>query len=124
MEVHPEDSTPLPSRAADLPQTTPTTETTTNIMVKDGHTVVIGGLFRETSQTSRSQVPGLGNIPLLGNLFKNQSDSTKREEVIILLTPHIIKDDSMYARASEAQLKETEKLRVGVRQGMMPIGRE
>lgn len=124
MEVHPEDSTPLPSRAADLPPTKLTTESTTNIMVKDGHTVVIGGLFRETSQTSRSQVPGIGNIPWIGNLFRNQKDSTQREEVIILLTPHLIKDDSMYSRQSEAQLKEAEKMRVGVRTGMMFFGRE
>src|SRR5205807_6740071 len=65
MEVHPEDSTPLPSRSSDLPPTKLTTETTTNIMVKDGHTVVIGGLFRETAQATRQQVPLLGNIPLL-----------------------------------------------------------
>ena len=124
MEVHPEDSTPLPSRAADLPPTKLTTESTTNIMVKDGNTVVIGGLFRETTQTSRSQVPGIGNIPWLGNLFRNQKDSTQREEVIILLTPHLIKDDSMYGKQSEAQLKESEKMRVGVRAGMMFFGRE
>jgi type IV pilus assembly protein PilQ len=124
MEVHPEDSTPLPSTAADLPPTKLTTESTSNIMVKDGHTVVIGGLFRETAQSSRSQVPVLGNIPYLGNLFKKQQDTTQREEVIILLTPHIVKDDDAYSKASEAEQKEAEKLRVGTRRGMMPWGRE
>src|SRR5947209_6793144 len=124
MEVHPEDSTPLPATAADLPPTKLTTESTSNIMVKDGHTIVIGGLFRETAQSSRSQVPILGNIPGLGNLFKKQTDTTQREEVIILLTPHIVKDDDAFSRASEEQLKEGEKLRVGTRHGMMPWGRE
>lgn len=124
MEVHPEDSTPLPSRAADLPPTKLTTETTTNIMVKDGHTVVIGGMFRETNQTSKQQVPGLGNVPLLGRLFGNQQDSTQREEVIILLTPHIIKDEALFDQMSKEQQKEMERLRVGVRKGMMPWGRE
>ena len=124
MEVHPEDSTPLPSTAADLPPTKLTTESTSNIMVKDGRTIIIGGLFRETTQTSRSQVPILGNIPGLGNLFKKQQDTTQREEVIILLTPHIIKDDEAYSKASEAEMKEAEKLRVGTRRGMMPWGRE
>ena len=124
LEVHPEDSTPLPSTAADLPPTKLTTETTTNIMVKDGHTVVIGGLFRETSQSTHSQVPVIGNIPLLGNLFKSQQDTTQREEVIILLTPHIVKDDESFSKESEAEAKEAEKLRVGVRRGMMPWGRE
>jgi len=85
---------------------------------------VIGGLFREDSSSARSQVPFLGNIPLAGNLFRRQRDRTTREEVIILLTPHIIKDDVAYAQASEAELKAAEKLRVGVRQGMLPWGRE
>jgi type IV pilus assembly protein PilQ len=124
MEVHPEDSTPLPSTAADLPPTKLTTESTSNIMVKDGHTIVIGGLFRETAQSSKSQVPFFGNIPILGNLLKKQTDTTQREEVIILLTPHIVKDDDAFSRASEAEAKEAEKLRVGTRHGMMPWGRE
>jgi type IV pilus assembly protein PilQ len=121
MEVHPEDSdgkvvNGLPSKT--------TTEVTTNVIVKDGHTVVIGGLFRESSTRSRTQVPGLGNLPLVGALFRHQEDATIREEIIILLTPHIIKDDRAYSAASEAELKEAEKMRVGIRRGMMPWGRE
>jgi len=122
MEIHPEDSSGGLT-SANLPFKI-TTETTSNVMVKDGHTVVIGGLFRESSQTSRAQVPGLGNLPGIGYLFRSQRDVTTREEIIILLTPHIIKDDSAYSAASENELKEAEKLRVGVRRGMMPFGRE
>jgi type IV pilus assembly protein PilQ len=122
MEIHPEDSSGGLT-SANLPFKS-TTEVTSNVMVKDGHTIVIGGLFRESSSTSRSQVPFLGNVPFAGPLFRSQGDHTTRQEIIILLTPHIVKDDSAYADASEAELKEAEKLRVGVRQGMMPWGRE
>jgi len=121
MEVHPEDSDGTVVNG--LPQKT-TTEVTTNVMVKDGHTVVIGGLFRESSATSRTQIPGLGNVPLLGALFRNQTDNTIREEIIIMLTPHIIKDDAAYSRVSEETKRDMEKLRVGVRKGMMFWGRE
>jgi len=121
MEIHPENSSG--GLRNDLPFKS-TTEVTTNIMVKDGHTIVIGGLFREKTQTDRSQVPGLGNLPVLGVLFRNQADTTKREEVIILLTPHIVKDERAYAKASEEELKDMEKLRAGVRRGLMPWGRE
>jgi hypothetical protein len=69
-------------------------------------------------------VPGLGNLPIAGVLFRNQRDTTRREEVIILLTPHIVKDDDAYAKLSEEQLKDAEQLRVGVRKGMMFWGRE
>src|SRR5204863_2186034 len=90
MEVHPEDSdgqvnaNGLPSKH--------TTEVTSNIMVKDGRTIVIGGLFRESSVSGRSQIPFLGNLPLAGALFRNQKDHTQRDEVIILLTPHVVKE--------------------------------
>lgn len=123
MEVHPEDSTGGLQTAANLPYKI-TTEVTSNVMVKDGHTIVIGGLFRESSDVTRSQVPGLGNLPVAGALFRNQADSTTREEVIILLTPHIVKDDSVYSELSEQALKDAEKLRVGVRKGMMFWGRQ
>jgi type IV pilus assembly protein PilQ len=122
MEIHPEDSSGGLT-GANLPFKI-TTEVTSNIMVKDGHTIVIGGLFRESSDTARSQVPFLGNIPFAGNLFRNQRDRTTREEVIILLTPHIVKDEAAYADASEEMLKDMDKLRVGVRRGMMCFGRE
>jgi len=122
MEVHPEDSSGGLTDA-NLPFKV-TTEVTSNIMVKDGKTIVIGGLFREDQNTARAQVPFLGNIPLAGYLFRRQRDRTQRDEVIILLTPHIIKDERVYSDASEKLLADGEKMRVGVRNGMMPWGRE
>ncbi len=121
MEIHPEDSSG--SVTNNLPDKT-TTQVTSNVMIKDGNTIVIGGLFRENSQTSRNQVPILGDLPLIGALFRSKTDSTVRQEVIILLTPHIIKDDSEFSAASEDLLKQADKMRVGVRKGMMWYGRE
>ncbi len=121
LEVHPEDSDG--KVVSGLPSKT-TTEVTSNVMVKDGHTIVIGGLFRESSTAARNQIPILGNIPFVGALFRNQEDVTTREEIIILLTPHIIKDDAAYSRASEEAQRDMEKMRVGVRKGMMKYGRE
>jgi len=123
MEIHPEDSSGGLQGSSNLPFKI-TTEVTSNVMVKDGHTVVIGGLFRESSTSAKGQVPGLGNLPMAGWLFRNQRDQSSREEIIILLTPHIVKDDASYSKYSEDQLKQAEKLRVGTRNGMMPFGRE
>ncbi|HEY7088526.1 MAG TPA: hypothetical protein VH518_10585 [Tepidisphaeraceae bacterium] len=123
MEVHPEDSSGGLQTAANLPFKT-TTEVTSNVMIKDGHTIVIGGLFRESSSSTKSQVPVLGNIPLVGTLFRNQSDATRRQEIIIMLTPHIIKDDDVMSELAEKAMKDGERLRVGVRRGMMFWGRE
>ena len=121
MEVHPEDSAGGLT-ASNLPFKS-VTEVTTNMMVKDGRTIVIGGLFREASSTSRSQVPGVGNVPLLGALFRQKTDSTQRQEIIVLLTPHVLKDDSSYDRLSDEAKKRMEQIRIGVRKGMMPFGR-
>jgi hypothetical protein len=93
-------------------------------MVKDGRTIVIGGLFRESTTQNRSQVPGLGSLPVLGALFRQKADNTVREEVIILLTPHIVKDDDGYANASEEEMAAADKMRVGMRRGLMWFGRE
>ncbi|MBV8779988.1 MAG: type II secretion system protein GspD [Phycisphaerae bacterium] len=122
MEIHPEDSTGGLT-STNLPFKI-TTEVTSNVMVKDGHTIVIGGLFRESTNTSRSQIPVLGNIPLAGYLFRQQQDITVRQEIIILLTPHIVKDDSAYSEESQKVMQDAERIRIGARHGLMPFGRE
>lgn len=122
MEIHPEDSSgALDSNGVPSKQTT---EVTSNVMVKDGHTIVIGGLFRDASTTTRSQIPFLGDIPILGYLFRSKTDTTSRQEITVLLTPHIIHNEKAYADASQDELEQAEKLRVGVRKDMMPFGME
>lgn len=88
MDIHPKDSSGS-LNVQGVPNET-SAELATNVMVKDGQTVVIGGLFRDVISATKSQVPLLGDIPLIGELFKSQTDSTQRQEVIVLLTPHII----------------------------------
>jgi type IV pilus assembly protein PilQ len=122
MEVHPEDSTGGVT-AANLPFEQ-TTEVTTNILVRDGHTILIGGLFRELTTSARGQVPVAGNIPLAGALFRNSRDTTQREEIIILLTVHVIKDDQAMHEASAEVIQDVERYRVGMRQGLQWFGRE
>ncbi len=101
-----------------------TTEVTTNVILRDGETILIGGLFREVTTDGRSQVPAMGNLPLIGALFRSKNESTAREEVIILLTIHIVKDEDAYAAASREQWNNVERLRVGIREGLMGIGRD
>ena len=74
-----------------LPNKT-TTEVMTNIMVRDGKTIVIGGLFQEKTILGKSQVPLLGDLPILGELFSSKNDQSIRTELIVLITPHIIND--------------------------------
>lgn len=122
VELHPEDSTGgVDSGGLPFEQTT---EVTTNIMVRDGHTILIGGLFREVINDTRSQIPGLGSTPVIGPLFRSHSDSVQREEVIILLTVHIVKDYLGYEKESGEAWQDVERTRVGQRAGMKWAGRE
>ena len=72
------------------------------MIVKDGETVILGGLFRDYTNTSRNQVPLLGNLPLIGVAFRGTTDTVGREEVIIMLTPHIIEEPSETGGADRA----------------------
>ncbi|MEN8126311.1 MAG: hypothetical protein ABFR90_00735 [Planctomycetota bacterium] len=66
------------------------TKVLTNVLVKDGQTVVLGGLFQEQTDLTRGQTPILGDVPVVGELFKNTADTSIRTELVVLLTPHII----------------------------------
>jgi type IV pilus assembly protein PilQ len=120
MDIYPEDSTAVLNVITQVPDKT-TTELQTNILVKDGETIVIGGLFRNVVITTRSQVPLLGDIPFLGALFRGTSDLTQREEVIVLLTPHIIEEPGETG-GDQAQADIARK-QDGVREGLQWIGR-
>jgi type II secretory pathway component GspD/PulD (secretin) len=68
------------------------TEATTNLVVQDGQTIVIGGLIREDTSKSLSGIPWISRIPLIGWLFGNTENDKSRAELIILLTPHVMKN--------------------------------
>jgi type IV pilus assembly protein PilQ len=67
-----------------------TQQATTQVLVSDGGTVVIGGVIQTQSSINIQQVPWLGNIPILGNLFKSRSVSTSTQELIFILSPKIV----------------------------------
>jgi type IV pilus assembly protein PilQ len=71
-----------------------TQQATTQVLVADGGTVVIGGVIQTNDSISTSQVPFLGDVPLLGNLFKHKSVSTSTQELIFFITPRIIQAQS------------------------------
>lgn len=63
----------------------------TKILVRDGGTTVIGGVYKMTQNEQRNQVPGLSKIPVVGNLFKQRQISEQNDELLIFLTPRIVK---------------------------------
>jgi type IV pilus assembly protein PilQ len=66
----------------------------TQVLVENGGTVVIGGIFEQEEREDISKVPWLGDIPYLGNLFKTRTNSRTKTEMLIFLTPKVITDRS------------------------------
>ncbi len=64
----------------------------TQVLVENGGTVVIGGIFEQSDRTDVSQVPLLGDIPILGNLFKSRTSSSRKTELLVFLTPKVVSE--------------------------------
>ena len=83
---------------------------TTTLTVKDGETIVIGGLVRTRVTRSETKVPVLGDIPLLGALFRTRGDRLEKSNLILVLTPHIIRDSADLRRIFERKMEERQEL--------------
>ncbi|MFQ3550324.1 MAG: type II and III secretion system protein, partial [Armatimonadota bacterium] len=79
----------LKTQAGDYPQIS-TRQAKTTVAVKSGSTLAIGGLIREEELKNSTKVPFLGDIPVLGNLFKHSKTTKDRTELVIFLTPKIV----------------------------------
>lgn len=64
----------------------------TTVAVRDGESVALGGMMQDRSSLARNQFPVLGEIPVIGNLFKSKDDNIKRTELLIVITPRIMRD--------------------------------
>ncbi len=73
------------------------TSANTVAITPDGQTVVIGGLMENNQSSSSSKIPLLGDIPILGNLFKSKSNSDAKQELLIFVTPHIVQAPAQLA---------------------------
>ena len=76
------------------------------VTVSDEETVVIGGLIDENQEDKESKVPWLGDIPILGWLFKTTSDSIQKRNLLVFLTPHIIRNKAQLARQTIRKREE------------------
>ena len=89
--------------------TTTKRSTKTSVVVKDNQTVVIGGLMQEREEENINKVPLLGDIPLLGWLFKNKSVNKTKTNLLVFLTPHIVKDAEYLSKLTDIKRKNFAK---------------
>lgn len=89
VEIKPDFKTPVGTLSSDVPPTINRRALSSTIVVKEGETIVLGGLIQEGVDEQKSQVPILGSIPLLGGLFSSSTKTNRKTELLIYVTPHI-----------------------------------
>jgi MSHA biogenesis protein MshL len=85
-------------------------ETDSIIRARDGNIVVIGGLMRQASISDRSQVPGAGDVPGVGELFKNSNRQSQKRELVILLKPTVVYGDAEWNNDRQQALSRIQKM--------------
>jgi general secretion pathway protein D len=81
----------------------------TTVVVADQQTVVIGGLMQDAYTTSREKVPVLGDLPILGALFRKTTTLKKKSNLLLILTPHVIRDQTDLRRIFERKMQERQE---------------
>ncbi len=96
LDIYEEVSAVVPNPPVDPDVAGPTTtvrSTSTTIVARDGQTVALGGLISDNVSAAESKIPYIGDIPVLGNLFKFTDARKNKINLLIFLTPHIVRDD-------------------------------
>ncbi|MGE0684528.1 MAG: type II secretion system secretin GspD [Candidatus Binatia bacterium] len=120
LDVYEEVSAIVPTTVGDPNLVGPTTSVrsaSTTVVAKSGQTVVIGGLISDNSTQQRSAVPYIDNVPILGNFFRSDKNSTSKINLLIFLTPHIVGDDLEIAQRS---VNERDRFRDALKENRAP----
>lgn len=96
----------------------PTRSAQTRIAVYDGQTVVIGGLMADQKESSVSKVPLLGDIPIVGNLFKRRTETKSKTELLIFLTPHVARRPDQLEGMGQSEVNSTKLIENAVGPGI------
>ena len=91
--------------------------------MRDGETIVLAGFIRDSASRVRDQIPILGDIPFIGQAFKSKDDTIQRTELLITITPQVIRDDSQIS-AVTTELRDSINLSTRPQRGTPPDHRE
>lgn len=84
----------------------------TTILADDQQTIALGGLMRDNTTTRQQKVPGLGNVPVIGRLFRSDNDNTQKSNLIIFLQPTILRDGGAVASVTERKYNQMRVLQL------------
>jgi general secretion pathway protein D len=106
LKIEQEDSSPGAKLANSADISTNKRAIKTTVLIEDGGVIVLGGLMSDTVNESEDRVPGLGAIPVIGNLFKSRSGSRQKKNLMVFIRPKILRDDAQTTAISEAKYED------------------
>ena len=106
LKIEQEDSSPGAKLTNSADISTNKRSIKTTVLIEDGGIIVLGGLMSDTVSESEDRVPGLGAIPLLGNLFKSRSGSRQKKNLMVFIRPKILRDAVATESTSESKYNE------------------
>jgi general secretion pathway protein D len=121
LKIEQEDSSPGAKLANSADISTNKRSIKTTVLIEDGGVIVLGGLMSDTVQESEDRVPGLGAIPLLGNLFKSRSGSRQKKNLLVFIRPKILRDADATETTSEAQYNDLRQQQKSLNKGHITL---
>jgi general secretion pathway protein D len=106
LKIEQEDSSPGAKLTNSADISTNKRSIKTTVLIEDGGIIVLGGLMSDTVNESEDRVPGLGSIPIIGNLFKSRSGSRMKKNLLVFIRPKIMRDADATESTSEAAYNE------------------
>ena len=112
LDIAQEVSQVVPTTTATLTPSITLRRIESSVTVQSGQTVMLGGLISENNSLTRDSIPGLGAIPWLGELFGNRNDSRARTELVVFITPHVLRDEDQATLLTQELLGRMKELRL------------
>jgi general secretion pathway protein D len=109
LKIEQEDSSPGAKLANSSDISTNKRGIKTTVLIENGGIIVLGGLMSDSVSEAEDRVPGLGAIPLIGNLFKSRSGSRQKKNLLVFIQPQILRDDAQTEAVSEQKYNEVRK---------------
>jgi general secretion pathway protein D len=121
LKIEQEDSSPGAKLTDSADISTNKRSIKTTVLIEDGGIIVLGGLISDTVTESEDRVPGLGAIPLIGNLFKSRSSSRMKKNLLVFIRPKIMRDADATESVSEATYNEVRRDQQNLNHGKVTL---
>src|SRR6267154_517672 len=121
LKIEQEDSSPGAKLTDSADISTNKRSIKTTVLIEDGGIIVLGGLMSDTVTESEDRVPGLGAIPIIGNLFKSRSGSRQKKNLVVFIRPRIMRDADATESTSEAKYNEVRQQQRALHNGHVTL---